>query len=261
MKYVLRALKWATIILWICFISLISTIVYSAANVRVKIEEAKTFTEDNKLILAIPFTIINNGLHDISNLNFTTLITDKENQLLAKSVDLIDIIPKNEKTTIWHNISLNIQEIINDQNYIFEDSNFTLLNNVSLNFAGVVPFTASNNLTMPWGAPLYNFTVGEPNFQVVNTTTSIASFNVSFENHSPYINLEGSLKIEIFNENEEPLGMTYETISVPSNSFYEKTLSVYVETQKITSSGHINLTFETSTFSFGPLVIPYGSEE
>jgi len=261
MKHTLRALKWATIILWICFIFLVSTIVYSAANIRVETGETKIFTKNNEVVMAISFTIINNGLHDISSLNFTTLVVDEENKLLAKSTDFLNVIPKKEETTIWHNISLNIQEIVNSQKYLFEDSNFTLLNNIHLNFGRIIPFAALTNSTIPWGAPLYNFTVSEPTFQVVNSTASIAFFDVSFENHSPYISLEGQMKIEIFNEGEELLGATYETIDVPSNSFYEKTLSVYIETEKITSFGHLNLTFETSTLEFGPLVIPYGGGE
>jgi len=261
MKYTLKALKWAIIILWICFIFLIFTTVYSVANIRVETNETKFFTKNNEVIVAIPFILINDGLYEILNLNVTTIVVSRENEPLTKSTSFIDVIPRGKETMIWHNISLSIQKMVSNQKYLFEDSNFTLLNNIRLDFARIIPFAMSVNSTMPWGAPLYNFTVSEPTFQMINATTSTVSFNISFENHSPYINLEGELELKIFNENEELLGVTYETIRVPSNSFYKKTLSVYIETTKVTNSGYINITFKTSMLNFGPLVIPYGSEE
>lgn len=258
MKYALRALRWAIIILWLCFASLIFTVVYSILNINVELGEAQTFIENGNIIWATPIVIKNAGLYDIYDLNMTTVIMDVNGTILIRNSSFVDVIPKERESRIWHNISISIEEITNYQSYLFQDSNFTLLQAIGLNFAKILPFTASSNLTVPWGAPLYNFSVSEPSFEVVNATHSKAALNVSFENHSFYIHLIGTIKIEILNENGVTIGEIYESIDVPTNSSYNKRIEVLVKVDEITPSGIIKITFETSTFSFGPLVIAYG---
>ena len=259
MKYALRALRWATIILWILLVFLIITLVYSSFNIGIDVGEPQFFVEDDRITWAIPAKINNNGIYGIYELNLTTVIEDADGAILLKSSSFVPLIPKEEMRQIWHNISISLEKIPNYQAYLTNDTDFIVNNSVRLNFGKVVPCSFTFNSTMPWGAPLYNLHVGEPDYQF-NATHCIVSLNVSFENHSPYINLNGTLKVEVLNQNEEKIGMNSFPINVPPYQVYNETLTIPVNVSKLTYSGKIRLTFQTSMFSY-ETEVPYEFEE
>ena len=265
MKYALRALRWATIILWVLLVFLVITLVYSAFNIAIDIGDPQLLVEDDRIIWAIPAGINNGGLYGIYGLNITTVIEDVNGEILLKSSSFVPLISKEETRQIWHNISISLEKIPNYQVYLTNDTNFIMNHSIRLNFAKVVPCFFIFNSTMPWGAPLYNLHVGEPDCQF-NATHCIFSVNVSFENHSPYINLNGTLKVEVLNQNEEKIGMNSFPINVPpyqgNNDYpaYNETLTIPVNVSKLTYSGKIRLTFQTSMFSY-ETEVPYELEE
>jgi len=62
MKHALRALRWATIILWILLVFLVITLVYSSFNIGIDVGELQLLVEDDRIIWAIPARINNGGL-------------------------------------------------------------------------------------------------------------------------------------------------------------------------------------------------------
>ena len=265
MKYALRALRWATIILWILLVFLVITLVYSAFNIGINIGESQLLVKDDRIIWALPARINNSGLYGIYDLNITTVIEDVDGAILLRSSSFVPLISKEETRQIWHNISVSLEEIPNYQAYLTNDTNFIIKPSIRLNFAKVTPFFFTFNSTIPWGAPLYNLHVDEPNCQF-NATHCIVSLNVSFENHSPYINLNGTLKVEVLNQNEEKIGMNSFPINVPpyqgndNYPAYNETLTIPVDVSKLTRSGKVRLTFQTSMFSY-ETEVPYEFEE
>jgi len=265
MKYTLRALRWATIILWILLVFLIITLVYSSFNIGIDVGEPQLLIGDDRITWAIPAKINNNGIYGIYDLNITTIIEDADGAILLKSSSFVPLISKEEMRQIWHNISISLEKIPNYQAYLTNDTDFIMKHSIRLNFAKAVPCFFIFNSTMPWGAPLYNLHVGEPNCQF-NATHCIVSLNVSFENHSPYINLNGTLKVEVLNQNEEKIGMNSFPINVPpyqgndNYPTYNETLSIPVNVSKLTRSGKVRLTFQTSMFSY-EMEVPYEFEE
>ena len=191
MKYVLRALRWATIILWILLAFLVITLVFSAFNIGIDVGEPQLLIGDDRIIWAIPARINNSGLYGIYDLNITTVIEDADGAILLKSSSFVPLIPKEETHQIWHNISISLEKIPDYQAYLTNDTNFIMKHSIRLNFAKIVPCFFIFNSTMPWGAPLYNLYI-DPSCQF-DATHCVVSFNVSFENHSPYINLNGCL--------------------------------------------------------------------
>jgi len=250
MKHALRALRWATIILWILLVFLIITLVYSSFNIGIDVGEPQLLIEDDRIIWAIPARINNGGLYGIYDLNITTVIEDADGAILLRSTSFVPLISREETRQIWHNISISLEKIPNYQAYLTNDTNFIINHSVRLNFGKVVPCSFIFNSTMPWGAPLYNLHVGEPDYQF-NATHCIISFNVSFENHSPYINLNGTIEIEILNDNGEVIGATEELFYAPSGSPWKETIEIPVaSTVEVTDYITIKATFKTSMFSY-----------
>ena len=104
---------------------------------------------------------------------------------------------------------------------------------------------------MLWGAPLYNLSIGDPTFHSFNATHSKVSFNVSFENHSPYIELNGTMEVKILNENGEVIGVAEESFYAPSGPSWKETIEILVaNTVEVTDYVTIKATFETSMFSY-----------
>ena len=249
MRYSLRALRWASIVLWICFFLIIVTVVYSAFNIKVEVGDFQILAENENIVWAQPFVIDNAGFYDVSDLNITTILKDTNGTILVKGSSHIDEIPKKECSTVWHNVSINLEEIPNYQIYLTNDAIFTIEQIIYLNFAKILPFSVKVNSTMAWGAPLYNLSISRPSVQHINSTHSNVSLNVSFENHSP-ISLEGTVKIEILNEYGEKIGVEEKSISVLNNSPYEETMEILVDASKITSYITVKVSFETSLFSY-----------
>lgn len=258
MKIALRALSTATTIFWIIILAFAITLVYSAMNIRMKIGEPQINVADDILTISIPLHINNTGFYDITALNVTTKLTDENASSLAWASTTVDFIPYGTGTTVFHNITLNINDMIaKSQNLLFNDTllNFTQI--FKLTLAHTVPIQLSTNQTLEWGAPLYNFNVTKPIFQPSTTPTPKAIVTVSFENHSPYFNINGTMHIQIFNEQKQLVGNATKTLNVASHSLFQDQIELTVDAAKFTEKGEIWVYFETSTFSFGPLVIPF----
>jgi hypothetical protein len=109
----------------------------------------------------------------------------------------------------------------------------------------------STNTTIPWGAPLAQFSLGELSVSPHNSTHVEATIPVSFENHA-VLDIAGTLKIEFYNDSQELITSGLTTISVPSHHSYADSISVYVKQQdvlKLTSNGNLHMIFETPMFT------------
>jgi hypothetical protein len=142
--------------------------------------------------------------------------------------------------------------------YLFNDTVFNLDLSLKLNFARAIPFQVSTNMTMPWGAPLYNFSIGQISYNFLNLTHQEAIIPISFENHSPYFSLDGFMRVEIYNDYGELFGFSISDLNVPSHSGYNGQVKTIVDVSMVTGSGEVHFYFETSAFSIGPKVMSYG---
>ncbi|MGQ9461312.1 MAG: hypothetical protein ACUVRA_08825 [Candidatus Bathyarchaeaceae archaeon] len=259
MRYAVRALGWATKIFWIFIIVFSATSVYSAMNVRMSFGEPQLSTSSESLVISIPLFINNSGFYDLSELNITVSVMDYNGSLMLTSTTYVPSIPKDSNIETMHNISMSLNNTISRAEiYLFNDTIFNLDMSMKLNFARVIPFQVSMNKTIPWGAPLYNFSVGQISYDYYNTTHQRVTVPLSFENHSPYFGVDGTMRIEMCNDRGETVASGTSSLDVPSHSKYEDQVELIVDVLKLTRSGEVRFYFETSMFSFGPVVMPYG---
>jgi len=263
MRQAIRALGWAAKILWIILIVFIITIAYSATQLNINLGEPQTTATEQTVTISFPVNMRNDGLYDITYFNITTIISDQNNHSLARGTTILGI-PRGVYETRIHNITANITRIlIRNTNLLFNDTTFTLFQYVSINYAHAIPLTVSAHQTMPWGAPLSNLAVGEITFQPYNQTHSLAIIPLSFENHNQYVPVAGNARIEIYDNSHTHIGEGTTNIDAQPNTYFNGQINVLVKNPSLSPAhtpptGEIHLFFETSTFNYGPLVIPYG---
>jgi len=258
MNVPLRALNWAIRFFWIIALAFGVTCVYSATLIRVNFGEPVMSPTENSFTVMLPVIFDNRGYYNIGDLNITTVISDNEDNQISNATSYIAQIRPQNNVTIFHNVSLNLDEIVTRAEYLFNDSNFTLYGVVHLNYADVIPFRFEANTTMPWGAPLFNFTVGMPEYSAYDVLRLRVNVPISFENHSPYFSVTGTIRIEIFNDRHQQLGSGEVSVDVPPYAFYDGEITTVVDSELVTERGQIFVYVETAMFDYGPVVINYG---
>ncbi|MDH5449307.1 MAG: hypothetical protein OEX77_00200 [Candidatus Bathyarchaeota archaeon] len=255
MRQVVRALGWATRILWVAIIIFGLTVAYSATNLQAGVGQPQPPLVSNGLMtLALPFYINNTGFYSISGLNITTEIRDHNGTSVSTSTTLVPLIPADSFVERTHNISVSLPYMAQNLTYlVFEDSNLTINVLIAMMFAHAVSLQMSANTTLWWGAPLSNFAIGEISADLIAQEMIVP---LNFENHSP-VYIDGTLRLEIYNGNNQHLGSGMMDVSVPPGHMYDDRLEVSVDVSKLTEKGEVHFYFETSTFSLGPIIMSW----
>ncbi|MCW3994124.1 MAG: hypothetical protein NWE85_06145 [Candidatus Bathyarchaeota archaeon] len=257
MRIPIRMISITTTIFWIFLIVFLVSAVYSAKDIRFDFGGPQIgLTSDNKILFSLPITIDNKGYYNIGCFNVTTEILDKEGFMITRTSTFIPVIEKNRRVMATHNVTIDINDLQNSQDYLFNDTELEVRETVSIKLAEVIPVQASTNLSMPWGAPLYNFTLGEIEYAGFNGTHMTATIPINFENHASF-DLTGNIQICMYNSTNILVSKGQTTIETPQNTQYHGHIELNVPIIGITENGHFEVYFLTPLFEFGPLVIPY----
>ena len=253
MKTVIRALGWATYIFWIILLFFGATTAYSAFQLAhgFGFGEPRTSTSDGTVTMSLPLYINNVGFYDIVNMNLTTLIRDISGAPISDSSTFVQLIPKGQNSSMMHNITLNVNSMTSSQlsHLLFADSDLTVDASLKLDYARVIPLGISTNFTMPWGAPLHNLTIGH-----ISMSGTHATVPFNFENHS-FFELNGTMRLEIVDNLGQIVGQGTAPIIAPPQSGYWSSVDVAVSGDPA-NIRTARLYFQTSVFSYGPVVIP-----
>ena len=253
----LRALSWATRFFWIIALAFAATCIYSASLIRVGFGEPSVEFLD-EFTVTLPVTFENGGYYDIADLNITTIILDNERRQLSIGTTHRDHIFPQENATVFHNVGLDLDWMMTQPSLLFEDSNLTLQGSINLRYANLIPFGFESNSSIPWGAPLSNFTVTGPMYSPYNQTHLRVEVPISFDNHSPYIEIAGTLQAQLFDDQAQLIGRNTTLVDVPSYESYDGQIEMFVDTSIVTNRGQIHVFVETEMLSYGPLVIDFG---
>jgi hypothetical protein len=249
----------ATTIFWIFLVIFCISAAYSAKDLSFDFKEPIVeVRSDNNLHFSMPITIMNRGFYDLGNFNITSTILASSGTMMTSGSTFVPTIPKGEAIPILHNMTLDLNNAMqNNQEYLFNDSSLMVVESVSMRIAEVIPIQASSNFTMPWGAPLYNFALGVPQYSLYNSTHSVTTIPISFENHAVFP-VTGTIQIRMFGRGHVLLASGLINVDTAPNTPYSGQLTMYVLTSNASSRGRFEVTFSTSVFDYGPMVIPYG---
>jgi len=249
----------ATTFFWIFLIAFFITAVYSVKDISFNIGDPQMSVKtDNELVFSLPVSITNRGFYNIGAFSIKTQVLDKEGFILTQASTLIPVIRKNNEVIINHNMTANVTELLQRcQNYLFNDTELSIYAALGLRIAEMIPVEASANFSMLWGAPLYNFSLGEIQYSVHNSTHVRVVVPISFENHS-FFDIVGSIHMQMYNNTDVLIGEGEARIEAWSNMPYDGFIELFVQIIGVTETGRFEVYFLTSIFEYGPLVIPYG---
>jgi hypothetical protein len=259
MNVPIRMIGVATAIFWIFMILFGVSAIYSVKDMRFSFGEPQiSMTSKNKLLLSEPITIANTGYYRISDFNATSEIFDEQGSYVASGSTFIQDIMKNANVSTYHNVTFDINDVLQQSgSLLFNDSEFRDAETVTMRVAEVIPVQASANLSLSWGAPLYDFKLGTPQYSEYNMTWLKVEVPVSFENHA-FFDLDGTVQTRLFSSAGAVSGEGQANISALQHSSFYGALELYIQPSAVSTSGYFEVSFITSFFSYGPLVIRYG---
>jgi hypothetical protein len=263
MNVPIRMLGIATTIFWIILVGFIASAAYSMKDLSFGVGEPQfTASSNHDLMLTLPLFIDNRGYYSLKGFNLTTVFSDSEGTEISRVSSYVPVIPQGENTTILHNVTLSMDNLAEQLNqYIFDDDNLTCAVMAGLKFAELLPTQLAANVTFPWGAPFYNFKLGQPQLTGADLSHITASVPLSFENHAAF-DLTGNVRVRLYDEHDQLLDESQTAINAPKYSSYKGNLDFSVPLTAVASnanlSGHFEVYFSTPMFEYGPMVIPYG---
>ena len=254
MRQSIRALGWATKILWIATAVFMVTSLYSPLKLmlerQMEIGSPQISFSNETITVSLPFSINNTGFYDIADLNVTTSVADYNGTLISTSTTFVQNIPRGGIANETHRVSISLNEIIskNLTYLLFDDTTLNLNASLGMKIAHVIPLQVSTSSNMSWAAPLYNLSIGKMGFpDWYNSTHHNTTVWLSFENHSP-LDVNGTIKLEIFNERAEYVGFGTNLINAPSISEYNEKVTIYIPSDnlsKFTDTGKVHAYFRS----------------
>ncbi|HVO36798.1 MAG TPA: hypothetical protein VMT01_01340 [Candidatus Acidoferrum sp.] len=259
MNVPIRMIGLATTFFWIFLIAFTATVAYSAKDLQFSFGELQVGGDShNNLVLSLPIGVVNQGYYDIDAFNISTYITDLDGFRITRGSTFTPVIAKGGNITIYHNVTLSIDRLLrHGRNYLLNDTTMNVNESVSMRLANFIPVQASANFSIPWGAPLYNFELGDPTYSPYNLTHFSVVVPISFENHASF-DVVGNVQASMYNDADMQTGTGQTTINAAQHSSFNGLLEFYVQMSNVTPTGRFEVNFQTSLFDYGPLVIPYG---
>jgi hypothetical protein len=259
MQQTIRALGWATKLFWVILIFVAITIAYSATQISIDFGQPQTISSEQGVVMSFPISISNQGLYDLAQLNITTRIANENSRTLSIGSTTAQLVQRGKVETINNSVTISYAQIMAQSSLLFNDTLFTVFQYVSLNYANAIPTSAHANYTMQWGAPLSNLVISGPTYAPYNSTCSIVTVQLYFENHSQYIPVTGVARIEIYNTQQTLEGAGTANIEAQPNTSCNAQVNVLAANfLQVSPRGEIHLFFETPLFSYGPLVVSFG---
>lgn len=259
MRIPIRVIGATTTFLWMFLIVFFVSAVYSVKDVSFDFDAPQMSLTANDVVFCLPIAITNNGFYDIGSFNITTQIFDKEGSATISATTFVPAINKNDMVAVNHNMTIKFNNLLESyQNCLFDDTELDVYAAVSMEIAKIIPVQASTNLSIPWGAPLYNFTLGDLEYANFNTTHLRVTVPIHFENHA-FFDVVGNIHTRIYNNASMLIGESQKAIEAPQHSIYNGNVQFYVPADKMTDNGFFEVYILTSLFNYGPLVVPYGS--
>ena len=253
MKQSIRALGWTITISMLILFAFLATVVYSVFETVVmeqgiRFGEFRSHFSNNTFVLSVPITVNNTGYYDITEFSITTALEDFNGTTLITNSTFIERINKGSTESRSHNLSISLVDILSNMTYLlFNDTELKIDFSIGFRYAYALSFQlAVMNTSMPWGAPLYGFTLTEVTPSTFNGTHFTLDVFLELENHASF-DIVGNLHLNVYNEAEGYIGSGLGIVNVPSHSGLSEALAIEVEIENplnYTGRGYVDVYFE-----------------
>ncbi|RJS84529.1 hypothetical protein CW702_02360 [Candidatus Bathyarchaeota archaeon] len=253
MRQSIRALGWAITLSMVILFAFLGTAIYSMVQMilegeGIKLGEVRGEISNTTLTLYIPLIINNTSHYDITSFNITLILKDSNGTIITDQSTLIDIIKRNSARRAVNNLTLNVIDLISNMQYLlYQDSEFKIELSLSFKYAYTLSFKVeTSNISMPWGAPLYGFSItrfSDP--YNVSLTGCYIDVYLSFENHA-YFGIIGIVNMKMYNDRDEIIGYGKKEIDVSPRQIFSDYVTIHVSNLTgYTGSGYVEITFES----------------
>jgi hypothetical protein len=149
----IRALGWATKLLWVILITVTITIAYSATQISIDFGQPQTISGEQGVVISFLIRISNKGLYDLRQLNITTRITDQNGRTLANGTTIAQLVQRGTVETTNLSVTISYAQILEQGSLLLNDTHFVVFQYVAFDYASAIPFSARSSYTMQWSAP------------------------------------------------------------------------------------------------------------
>jgi hypothetical protein len=255
----IKMIDLATMISWIFLIVFSVSVVYSVKDLAFDFGKPQIGTaSDGRILFSLPIEIVNNGYYSIGLFNITTRVLDENGSTITEGSTLIPKIEKGERQAILHNMTFDLGRMSHlSQSYLFNDTQLGTIESVSMNLGEFIPVQVSGNFSIPWGAPLYNFKLGQLQYAPLNSTHIQATVSLSFDNHAS-VDIAGEAQLYMYTSANQLVGSDRIDVEAAQHSHYDRNAKFQIAISSITRTGCFEVKIHTGLFSYGPVVIPYG---
>jgi len=255
----IKMIDFATAISWVFLITFFASAIYSIKDLRVDFGDLQEgMTPNGRISFSLPVNLTNNGYYNVGMFNLTTKVLDGNGSEITEGSTVLPAIRIGENLSILHNMTFDASLLLQpSREYLFNDTQLNTVESISMKLGGVIPVSASTNFSIPWGAPLYDLKLGDPLYHTLNQTDVQVTVPLSFDNHA-FFDIVGEARIRMYNSANQLIGFGQIEVKVLQHSHYEGGVELRAEVSSNLWTGRFELEFQTSVFSFGPLVIPHG---
>jgi hypothetical protein len=196
---------------------------------------------DGQFCVSFPFYIDNRGVYDFSDINITVRAEAKGKGLVQVSRS-IPVVPAHSMWNGSYDLNFSLSDVVNrNRALLFEDFDVNLNVSIFFRVAYLIGFGIETNMSMPWGAPFYNFSLISVRYDSASESFVVL---LSFKNQAPF-SFDGLLSIMLLNEEGEVLGSDDRFIDVSSGSFLQELFNILVDDpSKVTGNGFVSIRFE-----------------
>ncbi|UCD96496.1 MAG: hypothetical protein JSV35_00115 [Candidatus Bathyarchaeota archaeon] len=252
MKVPLRALSWAIRFFWIFTLAFVITCAYSATCIKFDFSEPHSSFDGACILVTWPMAIANDGYYAIANLTMRTEIVGNGGEEFASSHTSVGTVHPHQEIEVLHSISFCMNEILVQDQYLFDDSEFTLYSTTSLDYARIIPFEFGTDTMIPWGAPLFNLSTSSPLYSPFNASHVQFTVPISFQNHCPYFNTSGTLRLEVQNSDGLVTVVDRLPVYVPYMENFDGVFSGFVDRSMTGGADSVHISWEAADRTYGP---------
>lgn len=208
---------------------LVAFLIFSASQIRISVKSPSVAFKENKFSLTIPLVFQNPGPKSIDNMYLKAVVRHANGEILGLGETGPISIPAGARDyVVEHKLSMDLNKLSEEtiRSLMFNDQDLEVRISLGAGFEPFITISSTALFKLAWGAPLANLKVEVKDFKIMNATHLKIIPLIYFENHSPYFDLVGKVKILVFDEEGNLIGSGEFSVEANRGSVFQTSFSL-----------------------------------